>query len=866
MRLRNLHGFWAEAALVVLVSMAVGWPALQGGYLSGDDENLIFNHGLVNRPSPAHAAELFRIVHRDLYQPLPLLTFQLEFAWHGRHAGVERLVRGMHLTNLLIHALNGVLVLLLFRQMLRRPVVPVLCALLFVCHPLAVECYAWLNGRIMMLSATFTLAALLAALAWRRRTDFERSWDPRVAGWLWAAAIACCAVLAMVSKVQPGLIVLLALVVVWSERSDGHGLWRLARSWNARLLFSAVLLLTVAFTIINIHATAESRMFEGAENQLHGPSLARVCRALSWYAAHYIWPQNLAPWYAPPKVIAWSDPEVRNGLLILALCTVLAAVSLRWSGVGMAGGVWFLAAVAATLPIVPARNLLVADRYVYLPNAGLHWILASILVAWAGRGRPAVARTAGVAAAAIVLAAWALISRGTIGYYHDDERHIARMIAVSPEASTLLTSAGWHLYEQGDYAGAIEKANEEIERFPDDALAHSRALSLRGLSKYRMTRDFDAARADLRAAVDLNPEDAKACNRLGQVCYEAGRLQEAEVALLRAIDLSEGQFNPAVKLLAQLYRRAGRFAEAAALYERAVANSKGFDAQAIDALGGIDIQQGRYEQAVQRYEALLEWHEHTVEPRLNLAAALAALGRFEEAAEQCTAALELDPQSYEARFNLALLHEKQQQPDRALNQYRAMLLLKPQDRPALQGAALILRRRGRVDEAWQLWARAAAAEPDAADLWAGAAYQAWFGRDLDQARAAAERAYALQPGQPDVCLSFVLLAMSAGQPQEVFRTVDELIQARPDDALCQYAYEAAEFQALVDPESPWPYHVTAVLLAHQGRTDVARQVQQDFDRRCSDAALRERLGRTIEQLAAPQSAPVPAAGGPRDTP
>src|SRR5262245_22531017 len=83
----------AAAAVVVLAALAVGWPAVRGGYLSGDDENLIFNHGLVNRPSLAHAAELFRIIHRDLYQPIPLLTFQLEFAAHEPGAGsLERLV------------------------------------------------------------------------------------------------------------------------------------------------------------------------------------------------------------------------------------------------------------------------------------------------------------------------------------------------------------------------------------------------------------------------------------------------------------------------------------------------------------------------------------------------------------------------------------------------------------------------------------------------------------------------------------------------------------------------------------------------------------------------------------------------------
>ena len=79
----RLGYFLLGCVALVGAGLVVGWPALDGGFLGSDDEHLILNHALVNHPSLAHAVKLFTISHRDLYQPIPLLTFQIEFALFG---------------------------------------------------------------------------------------------------------------------------------------------------------------------------------------------------------------------------------------------------------------------------------------------------------------------------------------------------------------------------------------------------------------------------------------------------------------------------------------------------------------------------------------------------------------------------------------------------------------------------------------------------------------------------------------------------------------------------------------------------------------------------------------------------------------
>ena len=89
--------------------------------------------------------------------------------------------RGYHLTNLLLHAANAVLVWLVLQALLRRLVgapahvrstlAAAVGALFFAIHPLRVESVAWATERRDVLSGFFWLLALLAYLRARRAAD-----------------------------------------------------------------------------------------------------------------------------------------------------------------------------------------------------------------------------------------------------------------------------------------------------------------------------------------------------------------------------------------------------------------------------------------------------------------------------------------------------------------------------------------------------------------------------------------------------------------------------------------------------------------------------------------------------------------------
>ncbi len=825
-----------SCAALLGAGLVVGLPALDGGYLGADDEHLIRDHALVNHPSLAHAIKLFAIAHRDLYQPIPLLTFQIEFALHGGNVGI------MHLTNVVIHMINGILVWVLFRLLVGGRFVPLMVALLFIVHPLSVECFAWLNGRMIMLSTTFSLASLIVFDYWWGNRSFalegSRGLKP-AAPWVASRGLpitsgqvppaARCApttpsavrtgtlivvmlllaALAMMSKVRVGLPFLFLLLPVWRRYKPDKKWW---------LVLGGIVCLTIGFAALNVGFTRESRMFEGAERQLHGPNLARVAMSLGWYFTHYVWPAGLAPYYAPPQRLAWSDPAVPVALAIVAVVGIATVMSWRRSRVGVVGMVWFLVTVASTLPVVPARNLLAADRYVYLPNIGLHWIVASLMFFMFDKVRSNGSRRSlqflGGLAAVGLLVICAGLSRKVTDYYQSNDARIARVIETSPNHPTLRTAWGWYHLQRGDYARSIELADQELEMFPDDNVAFYRAMNLRAMCRYYLRKDVTGAEADLQAAMERDPNFAKSYFRLGLIYYEQGRLEEAIEQLEVAVDKAP-LFNPALNLLGKVYRQTNQLARARRMYEMAVDSSRGYDVEAIEALAELDIQQGRSEQAVERYRALFSWHDVEVPARLNLALALRTLNRGAEAWEQ----------------------------------YRELLRGRPLDRRVLMAVSDFLRSRGRYTRALEAWRQALRAEPRAADLLSWYGLHQWYNRDFRGAKQSAREVLREGAEQPLAWLTLVLVAVAEGQPSEIATESEAILEAEisADAAMFTYAYEALEFYSVVDTASPWPYYVTTVLLLKQGQFELAQQVRLEFDKRCSEQQWRLRLQELCNQ-------------------
>ena len=814
------------AMVILSVGLLVGAPSLRGGFLSGDDVHLVLNHVLVNHPSVTHAFELVTIVHRDLYQPVPMMSFSLDFATigllgltpdaHGPAAGAWV----FHLTNVLIHAINSVLVFWLLARLHQHRAVAVVAAFLFALHPFAAEVVAWLNGRMMLLATLFSLASLIAMDVYLIR----RKWPAALLAQVFV-------ILAMASKVRVGLPVLMLLLPLARRR------WPQGRWWAAWVVAGV---LTVGFTAFNIMTTAHSEMFQGAAEQLQGPRLARTLLVLAWYFQHYVAPVGMSPWHPPEPLVLWTHDKLPLAIATVAVIGAAAVFSWRWTRIGVLGLLWFLATVASTLPLLPSRDVMAADRYVYLPNVGLHWMVGASLVAlvlWGRRkfARPAISYMAVglglVGAAALLPYTWRVES-----YYLSNLAKASRIAEVYPDQPGVWEDIGWAHYRNGDYEQAIEAARKDLRRH--EKKTDCEAYQLIGMAQVRMGRLHEGLET-LHLAVEVDPKYGKCYSRLGQVYYELGRHEEAEKNLRRAIEIMP-DYLPAVQALGHLYRKTGRLDEAAQRYSRGL-EINDFDPVSATALAEIEMARGDYTLAIDRFERLLSWMPENVVARTNLGVCYANTGRTAQAIEAYEQVLQRDPGAVTAAVNLAALRAEVGDKTGAISLLKQACAGRPGDRGLLIASHDLLVKLNELRVAAELWSEALGREPQAPDLLAWYAWTSALARQWSPVRMFAGKALEHDPDQSLALAALVLADLAAGHAQAADERLDRLLASPPTpaDARTRFRNAIAEI-GQHGPGDPWLYYVAGRLLLADGQTAGAQLALEEFIRLCPDPTWKQR--------------------------
>lgn len=612
--------------LMAGVALLAGLPSLRGGFLGGDDIQLVRDHVLVNRPSPEHVVKLFSIVHRDLYQPVALLSFSADF-WFKELLGYPP-QRGQHpdgvwifhLTNVLIHALTAWLVFAVIRRLGAGDAVAMVAAILFAIHPLGAETVAWLNGRMMLLSTMFLLASVVL---------FDR-WNHMPQWWALALCLICVA-LCMMSKVRVSLpLLLLAPMVARAE-------WPRRRAWYA---WTGAVIITAVFAWINVRAS--SGMLESGAEQLGQNRFARTFAALGWYLSRAVAPWGLSPNHPARADLTWSDVQTIVGVgvvLILGGAWIVWMRARRASGnrLVLVGGAWFLASITVTLPLVPSRNILVAQRYTYLPSIGLYLLIAIAVVAAYRRmveysrteGRP---RSMVINIFAVVLAAALLVGFWrTSTQYLNDVNRAERFAAVYPDEPGVLVQTGWAYYGDDRFADAEAAAQSELERHPNANATDAHQLI--GMSRFKQG-DLEGARKSLQRAIESDPDSGIAHARLANVLAELNQIPQAVAMYERAINLAPS-YNPGRQQFAELL-----------------------------------VEQEEFDAARQQYNAILA--NNPYDPvAINLANLLIKLDRLDEAQGVLDAYLTVAPEDSNARSTLAVVRSatylRQHRPRDAIN-------------------------------------------------------------------------------------------------------------------------------------------------------------------------------------------------------
>ena len=435
--------FMAILAMTLVVATVAAYrPAWYGGMLWDDD-------GHLTKPELRSLEGLGRIWFdldaTNQYYPLLHSAFWLQYRLWGDQT------LGYHLVNIVLHALNALLVALILRR-LRVPGA-LLAAAIFALHPVHVESVAWMAELKNTLSGFFYLASALAYLGFderRRRGMYTLSLA------LFAAALLCKTVTATLPA---------ALLVVFWWRRGGLN-WR--RDVLPLLPFLALGATAGLFT-----AWVE-RALIGAAGAEYDFTLIERCliagRVICFYLGKLLWPTNLIFIYPQWNISqsVWWQYLYPLGIIL----TVLAGLWLvrrRWRG-PLAGMLFFcgtLFPALGFLNVYPFRYSLVADHFQYLASLGIITLFAAGLARLAASS--VLACSGSRAAMLTILSLLGVLTWHQSQQYRDVETLYRTTLSQNPSCWMAHNNLGSVLEASGRPEEAVRHYQQALRIKPDHA-------------------------------------------------------------------------------------------------------------------------------------------------------------------------------------------------------------------------------------------------------------------------------------------------------------------------------------------------------------------------------------------------------------
>lgn len=501
----------------------------------------------------------------ELYRPLTLLSLGLDFQLFGEAPW------GYHLTNVLLHSVNSLLLYALARDLLGEGRAALWAALLYASHPLQTEVVAWISARGDLLASLLSLGALLAH---RRR---------RVLAYLLYAG-------ACLSK-ETAMVLPVALFL--ADSREGIASW-IKRHWGYGVALLGVLALRwLALADAPAGPVSTNFLADLGPWQRLGTAVAILPRYLLLIAA----PLHLSADYShasiPPVASPWDL------WFIAGLACVAALVALPW--VARSHFLVFTSAFFGAC-LLPVANLLflapsgMAERYLHLAM-----IPVALTWGWAGqcwlRRSPEQRRLIWV----VVLGVVVLCGGRTIVRnrdWHSDSRLFAAVLAHYPDNARAHDNLAFAYYQQGQYARAFHHYQRAVAIQPTRLRAHFNLGIL-----HSAARRYEEAIASFKTAQALNSTHVETHFNLGLTYQKVGRYEEAighyGTVLKLAPRHQKAHYN-----LGRAYERVGRTEDAIRQYTALVA----LDSEAVKAyyrLGELYRRQQRFAEMAAAWTTLL---------------------------------------------------------------------------------------------------------------------------------------------------------------------------------------------------------------------------------------------------------------------
>jgi tetratricopeptide (TPR) repeat protein len=688
---------WLCAITLGALVLVAFWNVIHAEFQIYDDWDYVLTNDVVRQGLSWNGILwAFKKFHASNWHPLTWISHMLDVSIYGLKP------MGHHLTNLVLHASNTVLVFLLLNRMTASIWRSAIVAALFALHPTHVESVAWVAERKDVLSTFFGLLCLIAYSSYARsqssilhpRSATAIPLDSRPSPlafltapryWLAVAFFA----LGLMSK--PMLVTwpfVMLLLDIWPLNRLNLSTIRNQLSTLRSLLVEKIpfFALTVASCVLTFFAQKAGGAVQTMD-QL--PLLVRVGNASVSYMRYIgktFWPVDLSIFYPYPD--AW--PPLLVGLSVLSLL-VLVAVGIwqiRTRPYIAVGLFWFIGTLVPVIGIVQVGSQSMADRYQYIPQIGLFMGLVWGVATLAVRRE---LRNIVVGMSVVCVAGCLAMTRQRVEDWQDSERLFTQALRVTKSNFVAHNNLGLHRLNVKKYDEAINSFNAALAVKPGYAATHNN-LAL----AYMAVGRVDDALKSFEDALKYSPALYQARVNLASIFTTKNRLNDA-LKLLEDHQVEIEEYPEGLCALANLMMEFGRLDEATKHAQAALAIRPDYG-DAHNCIGSIAMKKGQPEEALKSYKIALAQNPNAAVVRRNSALALAALGRFPESILEYKEATRLKPDYLPAHLGLAIVYQESGDLESGAKHWNEVLKLSPDLWAAHEQMAMLLTKQGKYED------------------------------------------------------------------------------------------------------------------------------------------------------------------------
>ncbi len=511
----------SKVALIVIIFIVITFgmysSSLKNSFVYLDDDQLILANPTVQEITPASISRALTTYDPELYIPLTLFSYQIDHLIGGLDPMIY------HLSNLILHTMNALLVAWLLFILTKQKWVSVLCGILFAVHPLSTEAVAWASARKDVLSTFFFLLSLISYLRYRESGSGK---DYATSIFLFAFAL--------MAKVQVIILPVLLLLIDHLQKRKVD-----FESLKEKIPHFAV---AIIFGIIAIIGKTQS--FDAA------PLSDRVLiamRSTTFYLQKLLIPSNLSVFYPYTDPVRITNIDIALSLIIvIGLIMIIAYTWKKKRSIAFGLG-FFLLALAPTFSNFNKGQgstdyFYASDRYAYVAMIGILYLLAIAFKYFWDRSNNH--RNGALIIVMIICIGFGLLSHKQSLVWRNSQSLFENAMAYSEDYYLPHSKLGSVYWIEGRMDEAEEMFNKSIELNPTAAAHYN-------LGIIHMERnDVDGAIEQLKRAIYLQPDHTAAHFNLGYLAFENQWYEEAFSSYSKVVEVDPTDVEALVSLSA----------------------------------------------------------------------------------------------------------------------------------------------------------------------------------------------------------------------------------------------------------------------------------------------------------------------------